>query len=175
MDIVKELDENQTILLTIEGENYNSMALGIAKQLSKKNICYITLNKTYNSLMDIFHKKGIDTKNMVFIDAISRTILSKVPQVDNCYFISSPAALTEMSITLSKFIKLNFDYLIFDSLTNLLVYEKKAPVAKFMSHVISRIKESETKAVFYVLKVSQHQEIIQECSMFVDKVIDASK
>ncbi|PIN87178.1 hypothetical protein COV19_00815 [Candidatus Woesearchaeota archaeon CG10_big_fil_rev_8_21_14_0_10_44_13] len=175
VNIEKELEENQTILLLMMGENYNNLTLSIAKQLSGKKMCYVTLNKTFHALDETFSKNGIDTKNMVFVDTISRTFMDKPEQTGRCHFISSPAALTELSITLSKFVKDGFDYIIFDSLTNLMVYEKKAPVAKFLSSVINRVKEGKIKAVFYALKVDQHNELIQECSMFVDKVIDLGR
>ena len=54
------------------------------------------------------------------------------------------------------------DYLIFDSLTNLLVYESKAPVAKFVASLVNKIKESKTKAVFYALSIKEQEALIKE-------------
>jgi len=117
----------------------------------------------------------ISVKNVVFIDAISQTIKKTPKETDGCYFVSSPSALTELSLTISKFIRHNFDYLIFDSLTNLLIYEKQAPVAKFVSSLTNKIKASKTKAIFYALSINDQETMIQECSMFVDSVIDLGK
>ena len=66
-------------------------------------------------------------------------------------------------------------HLIFDSLTNLLVYESKAPVAKFVSSLVNKIKESKTKAIFYALSVKEQESLIKESGMFVDKVIDLDR
>jgi KaiC/GvpD/RAD55 family RecA-like ATPase len=171
IDIKKELDENKTALLLMPSTEYNSDIIDIVKQLSEKKVCYITLNKTFDSLMEIFKKKGVNTENLVFIDAISKTI-KKTTEVDNCFFVSSPGALTELSLVISKFLKQEFDYLIFDSLTNLMIYEKKAPVAKFLSSLINKISATETKSVFYAISVKEQDELIKQCSMFVDRVID---
>ena len=71
--------------------------------------------------------------------------------------------------------KHKFDYIIFDSLTSLLVYQKKAPVSKFVSSLINKIKTGETKAIFYALSAKEQAQLIKESSMFVDKVVDIGK
>ena len=46
--------------------------------------------------------------------------------------------------------------------------------SKFIGQ-FDKIKATKINAVFYALKMDQHQELIQETSMFVDKVIDLSE
>ena len=96
-------------------------------------------------------------------------------QSEGVYYVSSPGALTEISLVIAKFIRHGFDYIIFDSLTNMLVYENKAPVAKFVSVLVNKIKESKTKAIFYALSLKEQDALIRESGMFVDKVIDLDK
>ena len=175
MNIKKSLSDKQTILLLMPSAKYNQDIIKIVKQLSAESVCYVTLNKTFDSLKEIFKKNNIRTDNIVFIDAISQTIRNAPSQTEQCYFVSSPAALTEISLAISKFLKHNFKYLIFDSLTNLLVYQSKAPVAKFISNIVNKVKESNTKAIFYALSIQEQQALIQECGMFVDDIIDLGK
>ncbi|MBD3309624.1 hypothetical protein GF351_00205 [Candidatus Woesearchaeota archaeon] len=172
MDITKELEENQAILLLVDGSDYNKTITDIAKSLAEKQLCYVTLNKTFKSLKEIFSKKKVKVENVVFVDAISKTIKKTPDQEKGCYYVSSPAAMTETALMISKFLKHKFDYLVFDSLTNLLVYEKKAPVARFVSSLVNKIKSSKTKAVFIAVKIESQSALIEEASMFVDKVID---
>ena len=172
MDIKKELVSNKTVLFIMPGEEYNEIIVDILKQLSGKSVCYVTLNKTYSSLQELFKKKKINTNNIVFIDAISKTIKNTPAQTKGCYFCSYPGALTEISLTISKFLKHNFEYLIFDSLTNLLIYQQEGPVAQFLSNLANKIRDSNTKAVFYVLSVKAQDELIKETEMFVDKVVE---
>ena len=174
-EIKAELEKNQNILLVMPSTDYNKVVLQTVRKLSSHSIAYVTLNKTYDSLLELFKKNKINTKNIVFIDAISKTI-KKVPnQTENCFFVSSPGALTEISIVISKFVQKGFEYLIFDSLTNLLIYEKRAPVAKFVSSLVNKIRQSKTKAVFYALSVKEQEALIQEAGMFVDKTIELKK
>lgn len=172
MDIVKELASNQTILLLMPSAEYNALIVENMKKFSGKNVCYITLNKTSDSLKELFKQKKIKIENIVFIDAISKTIKTVPDQAEGVYFVSSPGALTELSLSIDKFLRHNFDYLIFDSLTSLLVYEQKSPVAKFVASLVNKIKQSKTRAIFYALSVKEQQALINESGMFVDKVLN---
>jgi len=175
MDIKQEFSASQTILLIMPSSDYNKEIVEIMKKFSGKNVAYITLNKTRDSLVELFKQNKINIDNVVFVDAISKTIKSAPDQSDGVYYVSSPGALTEIGIVISKFLRHNFDYLVFDSLTNLLVYENKAPIGKFVSSLVNKIKESKTKAVFYALSVEEQQTMIKESGMFVDKVIELDK
>jgi len=172
VDIKKELDENQTVLLLMPSAEYNDVLVETMKKISGGSIVYVTLNKTNDSLEEMLKKKRINVKDTVFIDAISKTIKKTPDQAERTYFCSSPGALTEISLAVSKFLKHDFDYLIFDSLTSLLVYQKKAPVGKFVSSLINKIKQSKTKAIFYALSVKEQSALIEQAGSFVDKVID---
>jgi hypothetical protein len=172
INIEKELKDNQTVLLLVGSLDYNETVLEIAKILAKKNVCYVTLNKTFDSLKELFKKNKINVNNIVFIDAITKTIKEVPDQTKGCYYINSPGALTELSLAVSKFLGHDYEYVIFDSLTNLLIYEKKEPVEKFVSMLINKIKSSKTRAVFYALNANEQSLLIQETGMFVDKVIN---
>lgn len=175
MDIKEELDQNQSVLLIMPGLEYNHVVLDTIKKLSEKSVCYVTLNKTFDSLKELSKKNNIDLKDIVFVDAISKTIKETPDQADGSYFVSSPGALTELSIAVNKLLAHGFEYLIFDSITNIAIYQKQAPVAKFISILVNKIKAANTKTVFYAVHLKEHSELIQECSMFFDKVIDLEK
>lgn len=171
MEIIKELKDNQTLLLLMPSAKYNSISTDIIKKLAQGSVCYVTLNKTQDALEEAFKKKKIKIDNIIYVDAITRTIKNVPSQSNRVYFVSSPGALTELSLAITKFLNHNFKYLIFDSLTNMLVYEKKAPVAKFVHSLTTKIKGSQTKAIFYALNIEEQKSLIQECGMFVDRVV----
>ena len=171
IDIRKELEGNQTVLLLMPGIEYNAATVDIMKKLSGKSVCYVSLNKTFDSLMELFKKNKIDTENVVVVDAISKTVKQTPDQTDKCYFVSSPGALTELSIVINKFIHHEFEYLIFDSITTLDVYENKDSIIRFLSSIINKVKGSQTKAVFYALD-SDHNEIVKKSQMFVDETVE---
>lgn len=176
MDLQKDLGDSQIVLMMIPSATYNDATVEVMKQLSGKNLCYVTLNKTYYALKEQFEKKGIDLKNVFFIDAISKTIKNIPDTLDDCYFINSPGALTDLSIAITAVLEQMNElvekesYLIFDSLTTMMIYEKKMPVTKFMQSLITRIRATTTKTLFYTLDLEEQKDLIKQIQMFVDRV-----
>jgi hypothetical protein len=169
-DIKKALSSNQTVLLVMPSVEYNEILVDVAKQL-KGNICYVTANKTFDALKETFSKKKISMEKMVFIDAISKTMKKTPDQAKQVYYVSSPGALTELSLVIGKFLRHKFDYLIFDSVTNLTIYQKKEMASKFITDLVNKVKKTKTKAVFYGVG-SRNDEIIKNVGMSVDKVVE---
>jgi len=172
VDIKKELGSSQTVMLVMPGTEYNETVVDTMKQLSG-NICYVTANKTFDSLKELFVKNKVDVANVVFIDAISKS-LKKVPdQGEGVYYVSSPGALTELALVVDKFLKHEFDYLVFDSVTNLVTYQKVDMCAKFLTSLVEKTKKTKTKAVFYAIGSVKKDPIIDKVAMYVDKVVES--
>ena len=64
MDIIKELNKNQTLLVVVSGKKYNDLVAKNAKLLGKKSVIYVTLNKTCESLTEQFKKKKVSPKDV---------------------------------------------------------------------------------------------------------------
>lgn len=173
ISIFYNLFEKPTTLLLIPSQDYNQIISEIPRHLSNKKICYITLNKTYNALKEKFNQHpDINTENIVIIDAITKSI-GKVENKEDCYFITSPQALTELSIVISEFLNYEIDYVILDSLTTLLIYQKaEEPVIKFLSNIVHKIKTSGAKGIFYVINIKDHKLLIEESSMIMDNILN---
>ncbi len=169
---MNDFSQSQSTLILIPSIKYNDVIKYVLKQLPVERICYVTLNKSYSSLRQLFEKEHIELKNIVFIDAITCSIYEP-EQTDDCYFIGSPQALTELSIVITEFLKHDLNYIIFDSLTTLLVYQKtEDPVIRFVSNIVNKIKTSGCKGIFYALNIEKHNMLILESSMIMDKIID---
>ncbi len=171
LNIQKELKTNKIVLVLVPSIDYTNVVRDTAKELSKHKMGYITLNKTYAALKEDFNKAKVNVDNITFIDAISKTIKNVPDHANGVYFLSAPNSLTEMSIQVSSLVEEKIDCVVFDSLTNLLIYQQKAPVAKFLSTIINKLRDGNVCGVFFCLDVREHEELIQEASMFVDKVI----
>ena len=70
-----DLFNTQSTLILIPSNKYNEIIAAIPRQISGNKICYITLNKTYNALIDLFGNiPYIDLNNFIFIDGITKAI-----------------------------------------------------------------------------------------------------
>lgn len=168
MEILKNIEDNQVNLVLMPGIEYNKTIVEFAKALSTKKICYVTFNKTVESLKQLFAKNKIDTHHMLFIDAITKSIREMPSKTDTGYFIA-PGALTEVSLTISLALRNDIEFFIFDSLTNLFSYQGKENVEKFILTMINQIRQTNTKAVLYAL--DEQEALIPRCCMFVDNTI----
>jgi len=171
MELAKIFKGAQFVLVVVGSERYEATVDSIACEMSEKKTCYVTLSKTRSALADELVKRKAKVENITFIDAISKTIMKSPQQGPRALYADSPGALTEISMLVSKCMAKKFDYLLFDSVSRMFIYQKGAPVARFLSNIISQARQAGTSAVFVCIDVSEHDGLIKECSMLVDKTI----
>ena len=175
IDLPSLLLSTDSVLVKIPSNLYNQSTSFIPSVLKDHNLCYVTLNKTYNSLKLRFEKEKILSDRIVFIDAITKS-MEPVENTQDCYFVSSPQALTELSIVTSEFLSQNIDFVILDSLTTLLIYQKNVDsVVKFVTKMVNTSKKENSHMIFFVLDTSEHQLLIEESSMVMDAVYTLSE
>ncbi|MAG08182.1 hypothetical protein CMO89_01810 [Candidatus Woesearchaeota archaeon] len=172
LDINKELESNPVILSIFSSSYYNESIGELMKNIQTKRVCYVTLNKTTNSLMKKFKSEGIKTDKVFFIDAVTSYITPN-QTYDNSIMVSSPSALTEISIAISEALRSEaFDVIVFDSLSTLNVYSSVLKRAgKFTFYIINKIKSQKNKGIFTCIEEDEKTDLIKESFMFVDKVI----
>lgn len=170
IDFASILYSSDSLLIKVPSELYSKSISSVPQFLNEKNLCYVALNKTYRSLKQRFQQEGFPLDRLVFIDAITRS-MEPAENTNDCYFVSSPQALTELSIVISEFLSQNIDYVILDSLTTLLIYQKKVdPVVKFVTNMVNTAKKHNSHMIFFVMDTTEHQLLIEESAMIMDAV-----
>jgi hypothetical protein len=173
-DLGKELRENNILLVIVSKNAYSSKSTEILRALQSisNKISYVSFNHPYNSLIESVRKNGIDPSRLFIIDTVTASVQQPKPQT-NCIFISAPNALTEISVAFSKSINQEkCDSALFDSLSALLVYESANSIIMFAHNIITKLKISNSRAVFLVLKEDIDGELMKDLYMFVDKVVE---
>ena len=168
----KELKKNHVILLVVPNKDYNKVVLKEVKKLKGKNICYVTTNKGHSALVNEFEKNKIDTKNFFFIDCVTATIIKPKIVPPNCALVSSPRALTELSLAINKFVNIHFPLIFIDSLSTLLVYHSPKVLTNFVHNTINKVRE--TNQVIFVMTIAEKDkktELYKKLQVLVDKVI----
>lgn len=172
MRFKKEVGHPEVVLSVFPKFSYNESLYSLLHTLQDKRICYVTLSKPAPSLQLAFKLNKINIHHMFFIDAVSKE-LGKAVASDNILTVSSPAALTEISIALQEAMKLRvFDVVLFDSLSTLNLYEKNPAIPKFVSHIINRIKNEKRQAFFTCLQEDVNTTLVKNSCLYVDKVIE---
>lgn len=168
--MINKMGKSKSALIIVPEKDYNKTIATITKEISTQNVCYITLNKTCQSLSEILKKQKVHTKNIKFIDCISKS-LQDVKDTKDCTFISSPEAITELSIVIGTHLKYDFDYIIIDSMTNMLTYTNADTIKKFMKSLIIKMNGKKCKLIIFALDLPEHQELLKSVSTFVETTI----
>jgi archaellum biogenesis ATPase FlaH len=172
VSIKADIEKNDIIVFTIPNKNYTDNTLKIVSALSSihKKICYVSLNRPYNTIIKNFQDIKIDVKKFLFIDCVTQ----KREEHPSVVCVSSPRALTELNIAISKVLSTKVDSTVFDSLSTLLIYEQSSTVIKFAHSVITMFRNAGSKGIFTCLKEDINSELIKDLSMFADKIVELS-
>ena len=177
MDLTKELQENSMVLLVTSKEKYREQLMVFSRSVADsgaKKVCYVCFNEPFSSIAASLRKNAIPEDKFFFIDAITMKV-QEPPLADNCLFVSSPNALTDISLATSKALsEQHCDAFIYDTLSTLLIYESAHSLFQFVHNTLTKFRVASCKAVFIVLKDDMNSELIKDLYMVVDKVIDTA-
>jgi hypothetical protein len=172
LDLNETIKGNQIIVFVIRSKDYSKRLESITRAAIdiKKELCYISLNKPYQVLEANLKNAGVPTENIYFVDAVSSKVGS-AKAVEGVIFVSSPQALTELSIAINKCLGFQeTGAALFDSLSTLLVYEEVSSVVKFVHSVISTLRVKGKSCIFTMLKEDLKEELVKDMGMFADKI-----
>jgi len=184
MNLADELSNNQNLVVVLGKGGYNKAILELNKQISKlsKTTCYITASKPAATLVEQFQKDGIDLSNYFFVDMVSQKANINPLQAEQYVSISSPSALTELGIALSKVIESSplpkasggkkIGVFFLDSISSMLLYNEEVVLLKFLHFLINKVRASKTKAVYVVFEADLKRELIKEIEVFADKIME---
>lgn len=168
-------------LVLVDAKNYQKKSIELIKIFTEKeNIpgVYITLNKPFETMQRILESEGIDTRKIIFIDAITETAGGKIKKTHNCLFIGSPEKLSDMSMALDQAVRSipsNEKFVFFDSLSTLLIYNKSGTVGRFSHFLTGKMRLWKVKGIIISLEKESDEILINELTQFCDTTIDFSK
>ncbi len=172
MVLKKELSQKKIILLVVPGQTFNDSLLKVVKGISKKNVCYVTLNKGFNSLIDSFKRKKISLKNFFFVDCITATLVKQKSDL-RCLYVSSPNALTELCLVITKSVDLSSPTVLIDSLSTLQVYHKTGVISRFVNRISQDIRKKEgAQLILAISDKDKDTKLFSQIEVLVDKVVE---
>jgi len=194
IDFVQELEKNNSMMFIIPHfVDYNNFIVDVVKQLSGKKICYINFNKTYSSITELFNREKVDYSNFMFVDGITITFKEILNQND-CVYVDLLKNLDNICNSIVSLLDGGYEYLIFDSLTNVLTNYDKDSVDLFVQKIKDKLIQSNCKGIFYSLKKSEfdgssslsqkrypdisasdYDLFFEESARFFDSVVDLEK
>ena len=127
---------------------------------------YVTLNKAHCDTVKRLESKKIETKNILFIDN-----QEKECGANNCIFIGNKS-LTALSLAMSEACKSrSMEFIFFDSVTTLLIYNKVENVERFIHFFLNKIKNLNILMVIMSVEEEKTEKIIPILEQFCEGCI----
>ena len=176
---LEELPKEQfTALLLVEPTNYSKINYELIRLLinhTKGKGLYVTLNRSYDFMAETLRKERIDIEKIFFVDAISKGTGKEIKSRENVCYIESPRDLTELSIAIDESYKKFAEkpkFLVFDSISTLLIYNDVSSVERFTHMVIGKLREWKIKGVLLMVKSEEHKGVVNSLSQFCDRILE---
>lgn len=146
-NFIRGLKPKSVVLFVINARKYHQLHPRLLRTvIEEKKFAgiYVTVNKPYEILVKNLKDNGINTENIFFIDAITKSVSEEIRISEDCLYIPSPSRLTDLSIALSQALggmrRKESKFIFIDSLSTLLIYNSFDVISKFIHFLISRLR-----------------------------------
>src|SRR3989338_5473633 len=153
-----------SFIVSLPFVDYNEQLKRVIKTATRyaEKVCYVTINKTSQGVKEILKEAEIPfEQKFYFIDGISKTILAPKRE-KGVIFIAQPFNLKEFDRAIKKAVlKEGTDQIIFDSLSNLTVYNREEEIISYLIGLIAWLTEKKVTIIFVCLSGDQENKIIK--------------
>ncbi len=164
----------EIVLWVVPSGIYGEATTRIVASLSRnKTVCYVTLNKPYETLSSRLEREGANLENVFFVDTVTLGASGKsAVEPENVVFLSSSSSFTELSVAIREAMESGeFDFLFFDAISTLCIYNDENTISEFVHDVVNRIRKTESGAVLVVIGDENNSGIVDRLGMFVDRTV----
>jgi len=165
------------VLALTSAKDYNETNIDLIKYLiytKNEPGVYLTFNKPYNTMKHIIEKENIDSRMIIFIDAITLPSGGKATNSERCLYLDDLRNLSDLAVVIDEAIEsipLEKKFLLLDSLSTLLLYNNTGSVAKFIHFLTGKLRIWNLDAIFLSLELESDAEFLDQLSLFCDKKI----
>ena len=175
LDDIGRMPDDNVVLVITSAFDYFSVYVSVMKyllnDLNYSGIC-VTINRSVTGLDIALKNNGVNIENLYYIDCISRTS-SIEESTARCEYIDNPSNLVGISIGIdNSFKKINSKkrFLVFDSISTLLIYNKSDSVLQFINHLINKLRKEKIKGIIMSIEEG-NPELINQVVQFCDKAV----
>jgi len=173
-EIFGSLRQTFNVILVLPRIQQELKYLRIIKYFVDKGLpgVYVTVNKSTSELTEELRLQNINTENIIFVDAVTQMINGREIESDNISYLDGPSDLIELSLEVGKALdkigKKN-GFVVIDSITTLLIYNKDVVIEKFLHTLSQKIKEQKLQGVYFAAE-STNKDVLDTISQFCDDI-----
>ncbi len=153
-------------------EDYTAANIVIISTLTKRLRLagiYVTLNKPCSAVSKELEREKINLKQLLFIDGTGE---EKSKKISNCIYIQGNQSLTELSLAMTEAGRnKSTDFIFFDSLSTLLVYNSREITERFIHYIVNKGKSMNLFMVIISVEEERSNKLIPLLSQICDGCI----
>jgi len=172
MNLENELKKNNSLMITLSSEEYKKVMSELNKELGKslKKICYVSFSRPAGAIKEEFDSLKLSSEKYFILDTTSKMMGLKC-DLPNVSYVSSPRALTELGLSLSKVMKsAEIKIIFFDSIGSALTYNDEVTAIRFLHSIAVKAKDSGKKLICIMVDGDLKKTLFRESVLFFDEV-----
>jgi Trp operon repressor len=143
--------------------------------LQHKNVIYVSANNPYTQIKSSFLKEKIDTRDIFFIDCVSRAHGVDNAEVSECLLLNDPTDLNILGIAIHQALENLFEgekILFLDSISSLMVQNDSSHLEKFLYYLVNKLKIEQVESILLYLDIDEDKEIVNRLCSICDEVVE---
>ena len=165
---------DQIILVETTPDKSQEVTMELVKLLSQKNErgIVVSANRPYTNLINVYKRNNIDVSKMFILDCISKNQNGNF-DADNAVFLENVSSLTDISLSINEHLNGSSasKFVIFDSITTMLIHNKPYIFARFIHNILTKMRIHGVGGVLISIADNSNREIRAEIAQLCDKVI----
>lgn len=169
--------KDEIVLLEVSSEQAieaSSRALKCLTENGKIGII-VSASRPYSSLLDLYKKYNINSRNLMIIDAITHNqgLKTDVIGIDNIFFVENVRSLTTISIMIRECIRkiTKSKFVFIDSITSMLIYNKPDIYMRFLHGALSEMRNESVGGILIFVENEGDEKFKSQLKTICDKVI----
>jgi KaiC/GvpD/RAD55 family RecA-like ATPase len=172
-----DLKKSYVLLALIKVKEYSATNIELIKFFVEKKIpgIFVTINKPLEDLAMDIPKDYLESQGIYFIDCISKMSGAAEMSGKNFFCVESPNQLVELSEMLKNVVsKIQSEekFIVIDSISTLLIYNKPEVVEKFVHSIAGKMRVWKVKGVLIMVESSETKPIAETLGQFCDHVVE---
>ncbi len=172
MNIKKSVKENKVIIVVFPTEGHAKSFRSFMKKIKNNRVCIVTVNKGYHVVREECEKSKVATKKFCFIDCVTKTVTKPINH-PGCYYVSSPSALTELSLAVTKCMKIT-QIIFLDSFGTFSAYHSPKTLTRFVHSLTNKVRnQGDAVLIIGIAQKDKEGPLFKEIAVFADEIISA--
>jgi len=172
-----EVETDSIVILSFKPENHSDAVtalLDVYVNQKKASGVYVAVSKPYESIIGFMKKESIPEDKVAFVDCISKMAGKTYDASDRVTYVETPTALEEIKMTITNMmqkIESENKFVILDSLSSLLIYNKEKSVEELSHLLIGRLRAEGFGGVILATEGPGVSDVVRTLTVSADKKI----